>query len=158
MSIDEGRAERSEVGAPGVDFTPGFSTFLHLACFAYRRPALALQPNSFSTLKYAFLAAVVAQRLAVRPLSISKSPKPKMQPLPTPHTSSWPRHSCRKKLPFPNLPNQKSNHHRHSKPVRSAGTPARKCSAVREVQNAICLDAANFRRLFSSRSADARSA
>ena len=31
-----GVAERSEVGAPGIDFTPGFSTFLTWPSFAYR--------------------------------------------------------------------------------------------------------------------------
>ena len=72
------------MGAPGVAVTPGFSTSdVASVCSS----TLVAQPNSSSTLKCAVLAAVVARRLlAVRPLSIPRPPKPKMQPLPTSNT------------------------------------------------------------------------
>ena len=57
--VPHSRAERSEVGAPGVDFTPGFSTFLIFALFCvppFVSRALLPQPNSFSTLKCAVVA------------------------------------------------------------------------------------------------------
>ena len=76
-----GVAERSEVGAPGVDFTPGFSAFLIFALFC------------------------------VPPFV--------------------PRHSCRPKLPSPNLPAQKYNRRQHPTPVCSPDDRVGQVGSVR---------------------------